>query len=56
MEEWKQVKGYESYEVSNLGNVRDRRTKRLITEFNVSKCQLTITGLGQTYLHKLVVK
>lgn len=47
-------KRHSIYEVSNFGNVRDRRTKKLITEFNVIKGYLTITGLGQTYIHKLV--
>ena len=54
-EEYEEIwKRHSIYEVSNLGNVRDRRTKKLITEFNVIKGYLTITGCSQTYLHKLI--
>jgi hypothetical protein len=30
IEEWKQINNYENYEVSNLGNVRNSKTGRVL--------------------------
>ena len=30
MEEWKQIEDYDNYEISNLGNVRNKKTNKLL--------------------------
>ena len=33
-EEWKDILDYENYEVSNLGNVRNKKTGRILKSYN----------------------
>ena len=43
MEIWKDIQGYEnSYQVSNLGNVRNKRTNKLIKPFKNNKGYLRV--------------
>jgi hypothetical protein len=44
MEEWKQIKGFEAYEISSFGNVRSRR--------GIQKQRLCTTGRPQASLYK----
>lgn len=46
MEIWKKVEGFENYEVSNYGNVRNSKTKK------EKKCNLNTQGYLQTQLSK----
>jgi len=61
MEEWKIIKDYENYEISNFGNVRNKKTGRIM--------KLTINHLGYLvvtlcknckklnhYIHRLVAQ
>jgi hypothetical protein len=58
MEEWKQLPNYNNYEVSNLGKVRNNKTKRILKPFNNGGylyVGLSRFGLTQTFkIHQLV--
>ena len=47
MEEWRQVPGYDNYEVSNLGNVRSNNLTRFKIANRILKPQIN----GRGYLH-----
>ena len=50
MEEWRIVKGFERYEVSNLGNVRNSKTKK------IKKSNLNSQGYLQTQLSNKCIR
>jgi len=57
VEEWKDILDYENYEVSNLGNVRNKKTGRILKSYN--KGGYAVIGLSKTqgkifYIHRLV--
>lgn len=52
-EKWKK---YFQYEISNFGNVRFFKDKKIITEFNNINGFLTLTGFSHTYIHKKVAE
>lgn len=57
---WKPIKGYENYEVSNLGNVankiREKQLKKSLTTNGYQKVRLYYGGIGKTFtVHSLVV-
>lgn len=59
MEEWKSVSGYEKYEVSSLGNVRNIKTKRILKASNTGGYySISITNGKQKTIsiHQLVAK
>lgn len=61
MEYWEEhyvpVEGYKDYEVSNLGNVRNVRTRALVKLFDVNGYKYACLGTGyQTGVHRLVAK
>ena len=56
-EEWKNIQDYENYEVSNLGNVRNKKTGRILKSYD--KGGYAVIGLSKTkgkifYIHRLV--
>ena len=56
-EEWKNIQDYENYEVSNLGNVRNKKTGRILKSYN--KGGYAVVGLSKTkgkifQVHRLV--
>lgn len=56
-EEWKGIKDYENYEVSNLGNIRNKKTGRILKSYN--KGGYVVVGLSKTkgknfQVHRLV--
>jgi len=56
-EEWKDISDYENYEVSNLGNVRNKKTGRVLKSYN--KGGYAVVGLSKTkgkifQVHRLV--
>ena len=58
-EEWKNIQGYNNYEVSSFGNVRNIKTGRILKESN--KGGYSIVGLSNTvtktfYVHRLVAQ
>jgi len=58
MEIWKEIKGFNNYEVSNYGNVRNFKTKYILKQsFNQSYTCVGLSKKGVTnikYIHKLV--
>ena len=58
MEIWKEVKGFENYEVSNLGNVKNVITNRILKkDFNKGYFRVTLSSKGNTkrfQVHRLV--
>lgn len=59
MEKWKAIPGYDNYEVSDLGNVRNIKTGRILKPRKVSKGYLHVllraNGKSKKfYIHKLV--
>ena len=40
MEEYRKIKGFENYSVSNLGNVRNDKTNKILKQFNRSGYKL----------------
>ncbi len=61
MEQWKQIVDFPNYEVSNMGNIRNRKTKRVLKPF-LNYFGYLMIGLsikGKTYsklIHRLVAK
>ena len=59
---WKEMSGYEDmYEISNLSNIRNKKTKRLIKQFKNRHGYITVriykAGVGTTRtVHRLVAK
>jgi hypothetical protein len=56
-EEWKDIQDYENYEVSNLGNVRNKKTGRILKSYD--KGGYAVVGLSKTkgkifQVHRLV--
>ena len=56
-EEWKDILDYENYEVSNLGNVRNKKTGRILKSYD--KGGYAVVGLSKTkgkifQVHRLV--
>ena len=56
-EEWKDISDYENYEVSNLGNIRNKKTRRVLKSYN--KGGYAVVGLSKTKgkifpVHRLV--
>ncbi len=56
-EEWKNIQDYENYEVSNLGNVRNKKTGRILKSYD--KGGYAVIGLSKTkgkifQVHRLV--
>ena len=56
---WKTVNGYESYEISNMGNVRNVRTGKQLSKFPISngylKVGLYTNGVAKPkFIHRLV--
>ena len=45
-EEWKDISDYENYEVSNLGNVRNKKTGRILKSYN--KAGYAVISLSKT--------
>jgi hypothetical protein len=59
VEEWKDIEGYNNYEVSSFGNVRNKKTGRILKQCN--KGGYNIVGLSNSisktvYVHRLVAK
>lgn len=59
MEEWKTITDYDNYEISNLGNVKNKKTNRLLTPYIISSgyygVQLCKNGKHKNYLiHRLI--
>jgi|SRR5690606_9235281 len=60
MEKWKDVVGYEeNYEVSNLGNIRNKKTGRLMSQrldaYGYLRVTLSREGISKTHLSHRVV-
>lgn len=57
MEKWEKVKGYEKYSVSNMGNVRNDKTGRILKP-HISTCGYHQIMMGRKtvpqYVHRLV--
>lgn len=61
MEVWKDIKGFEQYQISNLGNVYSKKVERLLTAHPDKKGYLRVTfwkdNKGHTYkVHRLVAQ
>lgn len=58
MEEiWKSVKDFENYEVSTHGNVRNKKTNRILKPFNAAQKKYKMVSLGagnKRYIHRIV--
>jgi hypothetical protein len=60
LEEWRKVDGWDNYEVSNLGNVRNSKTKRILKPsskggyLSVGLSSVSITKTQS--IHRLVAK
>lgn len=59
MEEWKVIKGYEKYSVSNFGNVMNNKTKKILKPYKNRSGYLRImfnrkTNMKQLFIHHLV--
>lgn len=63
MEEWREIKDYSNYSVSNLGNVRNNKTNRIL-KFGLSGNSIkyhrvnlyNYNGMKSWYVHRLVYK
>ena len=61
MEHWKQIVNYDNYEVSDLGNVRNKTTKKVLRKAiqNSGYTIVSLRGNGKTYtcaVHRLVME
>ena len=59
MEEWKDIDGYENYQVSNFGNIKNKKTNRLLSlrikKNNYMDCSLYKNGIAKKHsIHRLV--
>lgn len=52
-EEWKEIKDYENYEISNLGRVRNKKTGRILKPGKTRKGYLRV-GLWKNGIKKLI--
>ena len=58
---WKDIKDYPNYQVSNLGNVKNIKTNKILKPFNTSneylKVALSKNGISkQFFIHRIVAK
>ena len=61
MEEWKIIHDYENYEVSNFGNVRNKKTKKILVPWTTKNGYLQIALCKNCkklnhYIHRLVAQ
>lgn len=57
MEIWKKIKGFEMYEISNLGNVRNTITNKILTPCDNGKGYMRVNLNHKTkYIHRLVAE
>lgn len=60
MEEWRTIKDYENYQVSNLGRVRNIKTGKILKPANLKgycRVELFKSGIGKwIFIHRLVAQ
>jgi len=61
MEEWKSIEDYDNYEISNLGNVKNKTTNKLLTPYlhNAGYYKIDLCKNGKKkkyYIHRLIAK
>lgn len=59
MEEYRKIKGYENYSISNLGNIRNDKTGRILKQHKKTNEYMQVQMGRKTipqYVHRLVAK
>ena len=59
MEEYRKIKGYENYSISNLGNIRNDKTGRILKQHKKTNGYMQVQMGRKTipqYVHRLVAK
>lgn len=59
MEEYKKIQGFDNYSISNLGNVRNNKTKRILKQYEKRNGYMQVQMGRKTipqYIHRLVAK
>ena len=53
---WKKIKGYPMYSVSNLGHIRNDKSKRILKQSGARYCQVNLSnnGIYRILVHRIV--